>query len=453
MIKRCAIYIRVSTAKQRMDGWSLDAQRAALVKYAEAKGWKVVGVYADEGKTARKRLKDRREIFRLLEDVKAGLVDVILFKELDRWFRNVSDFYKVQDVLDQYGVTWVSEKQPGLYMGTKEGRLSVNVMLSVGQTEADAASERVRYTNKYMVSLKRWTSGADTLPRGYTLDDDQHVIIDPEQEQYVRDLIAAFFRSGSIRGAMLEANSANGMTAHYNNIHSLLQNEMLCGEYKGIKDFVAEPYMTREDFDRMRGLMKKNASHRDGWVYIFSGLLVCGDCGIKLAGSRTCVRGKTYTYYKCNKAHMSALCGNPLRVNEAKLEESLMVYVKQALADKITAVQEIERGRKKAKIKGNREQIEKKLDKLEDLYISSDRMTKERYEEKRAAILAQLVEPEPEEQQPALEDLQAIRDTLEGPIELAYDGMTRLERRAFWRGILDSVTIRDAEIVGVDFLA
>ena len=123
------------------------------------------------------------------------------------------------------------------------------------------------------------------------------------------------------------------------------------------------------------------------------------------------------------------------------------------LADKITAVQEIERGRQKSPRKGNREQIEKKLDKLEDLYISSDRMTKERYEEKRAAILAQLVEPEPEEQQPALEDLQAIRDTLEGPVDLAYDGMTRMERRAFWRGILDSVTIRDAEIVGVDFLA
>lgn len=62
---------------QRMEGWSPDAQRAALVRYAESKGWKAVGVYADEGKTARKQLKDRREVFRLLEDVRYGLIDVI----------------------------------------------------------------------------------------------------------------------------------------------------------------------------------------------------------------------------------------------------------------------------------------------------------------------------------------------------------------------------------------
>ena len=53
---RAAIYIRVSTAMQRMEGWSLDAQRASLTAFAAARGWKVVGVYADEGKSARKSL-------------------------------------------------------------------------------------------------------------------------------------------------------------------------------------------------------------------------------------------------------------------------------------------------------------------------------------------------------------------------------------------------------------
>ena len=107
-VKRCAIYIRVSTAEQRIEGWSLEAQEAGLRAEAEKKGWKVVGIYADEGKTARKRLKDRKAIHRLMDDVKAGLVDVILFKELDRWFRSISDFYKIQDILDVYGVEWFS---------------------------------------------------------------------------------------------------------------------------------------------------------------------------------------------------------------------------------------------------------------------------------------------------------------------------------------------------------
>ena len=92
-VKRCAIYIRVSTAEQRIDGWSLEAQEAGLRAEAEKKGWKVVGVYADEGKTARKRLKDRKAIHQLMEDVKAGLVDVIIFKELDRWFRSNGSYF------------------------------------------------------------------------------------------------------------------------------------------------------------------------------------------------------------------------------------------------------------------------------------------------------------------------------------------------------------------------
>ena len=71
-ILRCAIYIRVSTAEQLMHGKSLQAQKDYLASYANDHGMTVVGVYADEGKTARKELKKRKAIHALLEDVKAG---------------------------------------------------------------------------------------------------------------------------------------------------------------------------------------------------------------------------------------------------------------------------------------------------------------------------------------------------------------------------------------------
>ena len=92
---RCALYIRVSTAEQMVHGKSLEAQREYLEQYAKEQNMTVAGVYADEGKTARKELKKRRAIHALLEDVKAGRIDRILFWRLDRWFRNLSDFYKV----------------------------------------------------------------------------------------------------------------------------------------------------------------------------------------------------------------------------------------------------------------------------------------------------------------------------------------------------------------------
>lgn len=68
----------------------------------------IVGIYADEGKTARKELKRRKAIQELVKAVERDEIDVILFWRLDRWFRNLSDFYKVQDILDQHNVRWIS---------------------------------------------------------------------------------------------------------------------------------------------------------------------------------------------------------------------------------------------------------------------------------------------------------------------------------------------------------
>lgn len=454
-IKRCAIYIRVSTAEQRIEGWSLDAQRAALMALAKSKGWKVVGVYADEGKSARKRLKDRKAIHRLLEDVKAGEIDVILFKELDRWFRSVSDFYKVQDVLDSCQVEWFSQQQPGLEMRTKEGRLQVNLLLSVGQNETDATSDRIKYTNKFLRQQKRWTASASTLPRGYTLDKNQHVIIDPKESVYTLTLIDRFMQCGSIRKALLETNAEFERQTMYNNAVSLLRNPMLYGEYKEVPDFVEKPLITKEKWERMQGLMKRNARDTASRVYIFAGLLRCAECGTMLHGSYTNGRCKQYQYYRCRRAHLDGTCSNKGVVAEIKLQNRLMTYIQEAVADQIVRVKSVKDARKKRKPrKGNRASIERQLDRLEDVYISSDRMTKEKYEAKKAAILAKLIEEdEPEEKLPELADLEKIQALFDSGVAEVYQSFTADERREFWRGILAEVTLKGQEIEKADFIA
>lgn len=453
-VKRCAIYIRVSTAEQRVEGWSLEAQKASLMAFAKSKGWKVVGIYADEGKTARKRLRDRRAIFQLLEDVKAGEVDVILFKELDRWFRSVSDFYKVQDVLDEYGVAWVSERQPTLGMATKEDRLQVNVLLSVGQNETDSTSDRIKYTNKYLRQQKRWTSGASTLPRGYTLDADQHVIQDPVESQYTLTLVDRVFQYGSVRKAVRETNAEFERKTLYNNAMSLLRNSMLYGEYMEVPDFVEDPLMTKERWDRLQSLVKRNARDTASRTYIFAGLLRCAECGTVMAGTYTNGRYKQYQYYRCRRGTLDGTCSNNVAIAEIKLQTRLMEYVQEAVADQIVKVKGVADARKKKKPrKNNRASIEKQLDKLEDVYISSDRMTKERYEQKKAAILAKLVEDdEPEEKLPALADLKKIQALFDSGVEELYKDFTAEERREFWRGILYNVKMNGQDIIDIDFI-
>ena len=453
-VLRCAIYIRVSTAEQRIEGWSLDAQRAALTALAASKGWKVVKVYADEGKTARKRLKDRRAIFQLLEDVRAGEVDVILFKELDRWFRSVSDFYKVQDVLDQYGVEWVSQQQPGLEMRTKEGRLQVNLLLSVGQNETDATSDRIKYTNKFLRQQKRWTGGASTLPRGYTLDKDQHVIVDPAESKFTLTLADRVRRYGSIRKALLETNAEFERQTMYNNAVSLLRNPMLYGEYKEVPDFVERPMMSRAEWDSLQASTRRNARDTASRVYIFAGLLRCAGCGTMLHGTYTNGRNREYQYYRCRRNTLDGTCSIKGAVAEMKLEKRLLEYVEAAVAGQIVKVKAVKAAQKKKKPRtNNRASIEKQLDKLEDVYISSDRMTKERYEKKKAAILAKLVEDdEPEEKLPELASLEKIQALFDSGVKELYKGFTAEERREFWRGVLISVTMNGAEITGVEFI-
>ena len=94
--QRAALYIRVSTEEQAMHGYSLDAQRETLTRYANMHNLVIVDYYIDEGKSARKKFQNRKEFMRMMTDVEAGRIDLILFIKLDRWFRSVKDYYKIQ---------------------------------------------------------------------------------------------------------------------------------------------------------------------------------------------------------------------------------------------------------------------------------------------------------------------------------------------------------------------
>ena len=147
-----------------------------------------------------------------------------------------------------------------------------------------------------------------------------------------------------------------------------------------------------------------------------------------------------------------AACPNSRRLREQNLEKELLVFVKEAIAARIVEVKSVKQTRARKPRKSNRAAIEKQLDKLEDLYISSERMTKEKYEEKRQAILAKLVEDEPETPLPELADLERIQALFNGDIESLYQDFTPEERRAFWRGILNRITVKDGKLVAVDFI-
>ena len=147
IMKKAALYIRVSTDEQAKHGFSLGEQQHDLERYASKHNYAVVDIYADEGNTARKSLGKRKELQRLLDDVRAGHIDIILMKCLDRWFRNIADYYKVQEILDAYGVEWECTQEE-YNTTTTNGRLMLNLKLSIAQNESDQTSDRIKYINE-----------------------------------------------------------------------------------------------------------------------------------------------------------------------------------------------------------------------------------------------------------------------------------------------------------------
>ena len=139
---RVALYIRVSGEEQKIKGLSLEAQQERLEAYARERGWVIVGIYIDAAKTARKNIHKRTEFQRMMDSVKRDEVDILLFARLDRWFRSVADYYKVMEVLQAHNCDWKTTDEE-YDTTTANGRLYINVKLSIAQNEADIDGERI----------------------------------------------------------------------------------------------------------------------------------------------------------------------------------------------------------------------------------------------------------------------------------------------------------------------
>src|SRR5882757_3041517 len=141
---RCAIYTRVSTEHGLDQEFnSLDAQYEAASAYIKSQahaGWALIRPRYDEysgGST------DRPDLQRLLDDIRARKIDVIVVYKVDRLTRSLADFAKLVELFDAQGVSFVSVTQQ-FNTTTSMGRLTLNVLLSFAQFEREVTSERIR---------------------------------------------------------------------------------------------------------------------------------------------------------------------------------------------------------------------------------------------------------------------------------------------------------------------
>lgn len=449
-VLRVALVPRVSTDEQVRKGDSLDAQEEALIKYAKENNMKIVKIYRDEGHSARKPVLKRPVMLELLEDVKAGKIDRILFTKLDRWFRNIEQYYSVQPILDKYNVSWQAILE-NYETATADGRLKVNIMLSVAENESDRLSERVRFVFDAKLANKEVFF---KLPLGYTTEEINGVcraIKDPETQHIVEDFFKRAMAT-SIRQAAEDMNAKYDLTRPYKFWWLITKRELYTGTYKGIEDF-APAYITKEEFEELNNKNKTIKKTQKNRVYIFTGMLKCPNCGRRLGGKYTTSgSGGEYMYYRC-PSKLTGLCEFKT-VTEINLEKYLLGNVRKKMENLVLAAEAEQHEEKKAKPKKSEsEKLQERLRRLNVAFFAGN-MTDEEYAEQSKTIKEQIAKAQAEEvkaEKPV--DTEAIKAFLATDFESIYETLTKEERRRFWRSGIDEIVLDGTEPVGIKIKA
>jgi site-specific DNA recombinase len=194
---RGAIYTRVSTDQGlEQDFNSLDAQREASETYIKSQaheGWRLIRDHYDDGGFSGGSM-DRPALQKLLADVQARRIDVIVVYKVDRLTRSLADFTKLVETFDAHGVSFVSVTQ-SFNTTTSMGRLTLNVLLSFAQFEREVTGERIR--DKIAASKKKgmWMGGV--VPLGYRVGD-RALHIAEDHAAIVRSLFRRYLEAGSV---------------------------------------------------------------------------------------------------------------------------------------------------------------------------------------------------------------------------------------------------------------
>src|SRR5467141_3805743 len=189
---RCAVYTRKSSEEGlEMEFNSLEAQRESCEAYVasqRAEGWLLVPDRYDDGGFSGGTL-DRPALKRLLADIEAAKVDVVVVYKIDRLSRSLMDFSRLVEVFDQHKVTFVSVTQ-SFNTTTSMGRLTLNILLSFAQFEREGIGD------KFAASRKRgmWMGG--WAPLGYEVKD-RKLLVNEVDAKLVRSIFQRFLEVGS----------------------------------------------------------------------------------------------------------------------------------------------------------------------------------------------------------------------------------------------------------------
>ena len=454
---RVALYIRVSTDRQAKEGDSLEAQEKALRDYAKEHNYIIVDVYVDGGESGQKI--KRTNLQRMLKDVEDGKIDLVIMTKLDRWFRNVSDFYKVIEVLKQNKVNWKTIWED-YDTTTASGEFWLNMSLALGQMEAQRTGERINdiFEHKFKVQ-KTVCSGAKIF--GYDIDKNKRLVINEEEADQINQLFDKYIETNNL-SETTRWFQKNIKKRSYESIRLYLTNTAYIGQYRHIRKKTKEVEIIEDfsptivdinKFNKVQKLLKSNVKKHTGTSesgnktdYIFNRFIYC-KCGRKLAGKHS--KGKHY--YICKNA-LTNLCDNHIHISELNLEKYLLDNIESCIEEEINKLEnkQLNEQKRKKNSPSKKAQLKKKLQKLTNLYLE-DMIELDIYKKEYSTLKLQLEELETEEQSEEKIDLSKLKEFLESDWQILYHKLENKEKREFWMTIIDSIVFESKEKFEIKF--
>lgn len=421
---RAALYIRVSSQEQAMHGLSLEAQKSDLERFAKSHGMRIVGLWADEGISARKPASKRPALQDLLNEVRSGNVDIILFIKLDRWFRNVKEYYKVQEVLEKHKVDWKCT-QEDYETSTASGRLKINIMLSVAQDEADRTSERIKFV--FDSRRKSGLAISAKTPLGYVVDENKRVVKDARISAEIDRMFAAFMETSSL---VRTYEACPALNLNSNKLTRILHNRAYMGDWNGTP---TEPYITEEQFNHIQSMRKQNKYPRTGKVHMFSGIIHCAECGNRYSSHTYKTKKGMKSFYLCHSHYNHYGCGNALTINEENIERYLLDHIDAKVKIEIDRIESADAVDNEPK----RKKIRDRLTRLSELYVN-ELISMDDYKAQYAALQSELESVPADAPKKNVDDLRRL---FEGSWQDVYQSLSIESRRALWLTKLERITI------------
>ena len=377
--EKCYLYIRVSTAMQ-VDGYSLDAQKDRLVKFAEFQGMEIVREYCDAGKSG-KSITGRPEFQQMLQDVADGRdgVSYILVFKLSRFGRNAADVLNSLQYIQDYGVNLICVED-GIDSSKDSGKLTITVLSAVAEIERENILVQTMEGRRQKAREGKWNGGQ--APFGYWLDSkNSTLIVNPEEVEIVRIIFDKFVHTDMGADSISNYLNQHGYSkkklrdqevSHFSRstIIKILDNPVYAGKIAYGKSVTEKVKGTRDQYRRVKqdeylladGLheaiidpetweaakakrkvtgVKWNKTHSLDHEHILSGILKCPVCGSGMAGTvrrrknKKTGEYKDDFYYRCQhrrKIDEDHFCGFKPSLNQDELNEKVVQIIRDMVA-------------------------------------------------------------------------------------------------------------------------